>query len=333
VLPYDFGLADAAALATLEVRKDEWIGVYQEHCYPPYGELLYASQSPKALYRELKQRRGVVGPVSVRLARTKEELSAPLGHHSEERPNDWHEELRQAGKMNDDIGFLNFFYAWEAVRQLAQTNDAIDQEKRIESLWRMHREAAEKLGLPKPIAIPPVTEAVVIDDKCESLQESGMKAPMPTNAEPSKPKARETSESTRESGTLMTPQQPPERVLKSWQEIEITFLSDHRVEICCGGANRKTYNYGDLGFQDRRSGKSREPKPARAWGMLCEIAKNNGTIPRPSPGKDRVMIQKRMEEIRKKLRHHFSPEDDPIPFKGNTYQASFRIRCGPSFNT
>jgi DNA-binding XRE family transcriptional regulator len=64
-------------------------------------------------------------------------------------PHDWHEELRRARNMEDDFGFLTFGHAWDAVRMLAQANDPIDQEKRIDSLWRMYPEAAEKLGLPK----------------------------------------------------------------------------------------------------------------------------------------------------------------------------------------
>jgi hypothetical protein len=125
----------------------------------------------------------------------------------------------------------------------------------------------------------------------------------------------------------------PNQAPKSWQEIEITFLSDHRVEICYGGANRKNYNYGELGFQDRRSGKSQEPKPARAWIILCEFAKQNGTLPRSPAGKGRTMMQKRIEEIREKLRLRFGIETDPIPFNGDTYQTSFKIGCGASFNT
>jgi hypothetical protein len=64
-------------------------------------------------------------------------------------PPDWHEELRQARNMEDDFGFLTFGRAWDAVRMLAQANDPIDQEKRIDRLWRMYPEAVEKLGLPK----------------------------------------------------------------------------------------------------------------------------------------------------------------------------------------
>jgi hypothetical protein len=119
----------------------------------------------------------------------------------------------------------------------------------------------------------------------------------------------------------------------AWQEIEITFLSDHRVEIFCGDTDRRTYNYGDLGFQDRRSGKNQAPKPTRAWVLLCELAKLNGTLPRPPAGKSRAMIQKRIEEIREKLQGHFGTEADPIPFNGTAYQTSFKISCGPSFDT
>jgi hypothetical protein len=116
---------------------------------------------------------------------------------------------------------------------------------------------------------------------------------------------------------------------KFWHEIEIAFLSDERVEICCRATERKTYNYGELGFEDRRNG-----KPNRAWTMLREMAKKNGTIQRPSPGENRAVIQKRIEEIREKLRGHFENiGGDPIPFNGNTYQASFKISCRESFET
>jgi hypothetical protein len=135
-------------LARLEVRKGWWIGAYSVL----NGELLFASRSLNALCRKLKQRPGMVWPVGVCSAAMKEELSvpAPVAQSPEQRPHDWHEELRRAGNMADDIGYLNFSDAWDAVRQLAQTNDALDQEKRIDSLWRTYPEAAEKLGLPKP---------------------------------------------------------------------------------------------------------------------------------------------------------------------------------------
>jgi hypothetical protein len=113
-----------------------------------------------------------------------------------------------------------------------------------------------------------------------------------------------------------------------WNEIEIAFLSDERVEICSGG-ERKTCNYGELGFEDRRNG-----KPNRAWVMLREVASHGGSLPaRSELGNKRAMAQKRIEEIREKLRSHFGIQGDPIPFNGQTYQASFKIRCAQSFDT
>jgi hypothetical protein len=113
----------------------------------------------------------------------------------------------------------------------------------------------------------------------------------------------------------------------SWAEIKIVFLSEERVEICRGG-NRETCNYGELGFEDHRNG-----KPNRAWIMLLEMANRNGAIPRPTAGRHREMIQKRIEEIREKLRAYFKIQADPIPFSGNTYQTSFKIGRRPSFDT
>ena len=113
----------------------------------------------------------------------------------------------------------------------------------------------------------------------------------------------------------------------SWTEIEVAFLSDERIEVCING-QRKTYNYGELGFEDRRDG-----KPSRAWVMLREIAGRNGTIPKPEAGKNRAAIQKRIEEIRERLRTHFKIEGDPVPFNGNAYQTSFKINRRPSFET
>jgi hypothetical protein len=133
---------------------------------------------------------------------------------------------------------------------------------------------------------------------------------------------------------LTTPASAPEvasnrdLIPKSWQPVEITFLSDERVEICCDGIQRKTYNYGELGFEDRRNG-----TPNRAWIMLREMAKLGGTIPRSSAGKERAMIQKRIEEIRQRLQDHFKIDTDPIPFNGSAYQTSFKIGRRPSSDT
>jgi hypothetical protein len=149
-----------------------------------------------------------------------------------------------------------------------------------------------------------------------------------SRTEPSRPQNSDKTAQTVET-TIRVEQKEP----TGWHEVEITFLSVHRVTILSNDKNPKTYNYGELGFQDRRSGKGEEPRPNRAWVMLCEMAKHGGTLPRPSPGKERTMVQKRIEEIRERLRGHFGIEGDPIPFNRNVYQTSFKINCGPSFNT
>ena len=116
--------------------------------------------------------------------------------------------------------------------------------------------------------------------------------------------------------------------VSSWPEVEIAFLSDERIEICCGATERKTYNYGELAFEDRRNG-----SPNRAWTVLREMARKGGTIPQPSAGKERAMLQKRIEEIRKRLRSHFKIGTDPIPFSGTGYQTSFKIGRRPCSDT
>lgn len=126
-------------------------------------------------------------------------------------------------------------------------------------------------------------------------------------------------------GSARPAAQPNEKL---WKAIEITFLSDERIEICCGATERKTYNYGELGFEDRRNG-----KPNRAWTTLREMAKKDGTIPRLSAGKERAMVQKRIQEIRQSLRDYFRIDTDPIPFNGGVYQTSFKIGCKDCFDT
>ncbi len=114
---------------------------------------------------------------------------------------------------------------------------------------------------------------------------------------------------------------------KSWSDIQIWFLSEHRVQISvCGSI--ETRNYAEWGFEDRRNG-----KPRAAWKTLSELASGNGVLQTAEDGKW-ARIEKRVEEIRKLLRRCFSIEQDPIPFvKGTGYQARFTIGLKPSYDT
>jgi hypothetical protein len=118
-----------------------------------------------------------------------------------------------------------------------------------------------------------------------------------------------------------------------WEAIEISFLSDERVEIR-SGTNTETRNYGELGFADRRA-KRGKPKPNQAWVTLRALAEQNGIIQDGAKtGATWPKVEKRIQEIRKVLRKHFSITADPIQFvEGAGYHARFKIGCNPSFHT
>jgi hypothetical protein len=119
----------------------------------------------------------------------------------------------------------------------------------------------------------------------------------------------------------------------SWQGIEILFLSDERVQVR-NGTNTETHNYAELGFADRRV-RHGKPKPNQAWMTLRAMAELNGIV--RDGAKTHAAwpkVEKRMQEIRKRLREHFGITADPIPFvEGTGYQACFKIGCSPSFGT
>ena len=115
----------------------------------------------------------------------------------------------------------------------------------------------------------------------------------------------------------------------TWDTIEISFLSDERVQIR-NGTNSETRNYAEFGFADGRSKKANQ-----AWETLRALAEEGGTI-RDGAKISRTWpkVEKRMQEIRKVLRKHFRISADPIPFvEGTGYQARFKIGCRPSFHT
>jgi hypothetical protein len=115
----------------------------------------------------------------------------------------------------------------------------------------------------------------------------------------------------------------------NWGAIEISFLSDERVQIR-NGTSTETYNYSELGFADGRSG-----KPNRAWVTLRALAEAGGIIRDASKtGLDWPKVEKRIQEIRKVFRNQFNLGGDPLPFaEGTGYQARFKISCAPSFES
>jgi len=127
----------------------------------------------------------------------------------------------------------------------------------------------------------------------------------------------------------LTPK-PPQgslAIAANWEDVEISFLSDERVQILSGGQHQ-TFNYGELGFADRRNG-----KPNQAWVLLRHLAESDGTVRDATWARgDWSKVEKRIQEIRKHLRAHFRIDSDPLPFvEGTGYRARMKIRCAPSF--
>jgi len=116
---------------------------------------------------------------------------------------------------------------------------------------------------------------------------------------------------------------------RSWNNIEISFLSDERVQIR-DGQKSETRNYAEFGFEDGRS-----EKPNLAWETLRTLAEQNGTLRQPTRQHETwPHVEKRIQDIRKVLRQYFDIPSDPIPYiEGTGYQVSFKIRCRRSYNS
>ncbi|MGI9071022.1 MAG: hypothetical protein ACR2JB_06785 [Bryobacteraceae bacterium] len=120
----------------------------------------------------------------------------------------------------------------------------------------------------------------------------------------------------------------PQRCPATWENVEIRFLSDHKVQVTI---EDRTYpqNYAEMGFEDRRS-----KTPRQAWLLLRGLAETNGTIQAAANGRDWAKVEKRIQELRKIFRGHFSIKDDPLPFVqgGVGYRARFKISRSPSYH-
>jgi hypothetical protein len=115
----------------------------------------------------------------------------------------------------------------------------------------------------------------------------------------------------------------------TWEAVDISFLSDERVQIRNGNVI-ETRNYAELGFDDHRNG-----KPNRSWSFLRALAKYDGIIrDARNMSEDWSKVEKRIQEIRRRLRKHFGISSDPVPFiEGTGYRALFKIRRSRSFDT
>lgn len=113
-----------------------------------------------------------------------------------------------------------------------------------------------------------------------------------------------------------------------WEDIEIRFTSEQRVQVFVCGKPSQTLNYADMDFEDRRGGGG---KPTRAWSFLLEVAQRQGMYPADRVFGDQT-IQKRAQEVRDRLEALFHVDGDPLPFvPGTGYKSRFSVRLSPSF--
>lgn len=108
--------------------------------------------------------------------------------------------------------------------------------------------------------------------------------------------------------------------LNSFTELEIRFTSDERVQLFWNG-HQETRNFIELGFEDERA----KEKPVQAWHTLRELAQSQGVL-RRSMGRQATRLEKRIGEIRRRLRKFFQTKDDPFEFnrRERFYKARFR---------
>jgi hypothetical protein len=139
--------------------------------------------------------------------------------------------------------------------------------------------------------------------------------------------------------------------ISNWEDIEIVFTSEERVQINIKGRYLETRNYAEMGFEDRRNG-----KPNKSWLILRVMAEHEGLLKvtkraslktklsqtedreseeleqRKSAGYQQSKLEKRIQEIRSVLRVKFGISADPLPHAPTLgYQARFKIRCAPAY--
>ena len=84
----------------------------------------------------------------------------------------------------------------------------------------------------------------------------------------------------------------------------------------------KEFRCHEAGFENRKTG-----KPINAWMLLCEIAKNDGKVDRPTNRDDVSKLEKAVQELRKRLNQMLGLTEDPFEKyrKVRCYKAKFKI--------
>jgi len=210
----------------------------------------------------------------------------------------------------------------------------LDIRKKIfETWWRkLHHlpDNASLFGLPRPVPMP----RRPTDGRIGANSPGYLSHPLPRPVEETKPptQVRQTTSvpltPTPTSSPILGTFQSTNHAVLRWEDVEVVFLSDHRVQISRLGVKAEPLNYADFGFADGRS-----ENPNLAWQILRVLAEQEGVLSNAEDANVRwAEVEKRIQEIRKVLRKYFQIPSDPIPYvQGRGYVAQFKIHCGKSF--
>ena len=144
------------------------------------------------------------------------------------------------------------------------------------------------------------------------------------SAAPPRGEAADEGTSVREPSTSAVRDHPRPR---SWDEVEIRFVSDFTFQAVVNGTVRAPQNYAEVGLGDGRHG-----RPKAAWETLRALAESGGVVASTRTAADWPRLEKRIQEIRRMLQAAFHVPDDPIPYRDGAYRTRFTIRVGRSYN-
>ena len=183
-----------------------------------------------------------------------------------------------------------------------------EEEKRIREDWAAVRE--QRLAEQERLA----TESSRRPDSTQGLdQPPSVETPVVEVTDPAVPSS-QNAHGTSEYGNC-------------WEDIELRFLGEQRLQILVRGTPGAVVNFAELGFEDRRGGGG---KPKLAWGFLQVLARNSGIVPQQAISGQQD-IQKRAQELRDILCQWFRIAANPIDFvEGVGYNTRFKVTRAPS---
>lgn len=120
-----------------------------------------------------------------------------------------------------------------------------------------------------------------------------------------------------------------------WEDIEITFLSDFRIQVKIGSEIQSPLTFAEMDFHSKKNVRT----PVAAWVALRQLAECGGSLRAARDGRLWAVVEKRVQEIRSRFKTLFGLSDDPFTFTKRTrqnpdgagYCAKFRILCHQSY--